>query len=397
MRLRFCATLALLLGSLSLTVPAAWAAPDFGSVTSIDPVVFYTTPGSSCTSQPTNSVTLPTATGTGTISYAIASPPTGVTLSGTTLTGDPATITAQPARTYTYTATDSDDSRTASLRFTLEVVDERVILQTLYNATGGDNWTTKTGWSASLTDLCSPYPNGISVSSAGRVGDLGLSNNNLTGRIPPELGKLTALEVLHLHTNQLSGRIPPEIGQLTSLTTLHLYDNQLSGPIPDLSSLTSLTALRLGYLSVGGNRLSGPLPTKPDPSDPGSRVIALPTSLTTLHLSTNQLSGPIPEFPNSNEHFRLSLYGNPDLYGYPAALDAKTLLRLLAPATARPCVCPPRAAAPTAPSRPWWTSCVSRPAPRNSSSVGSPIPLPPPPLAMPRSIIPPTVPGPTCR
>ena len=166
-------------------------------------------------------------------------------------------------------------------------MDERVILQTLYNATGGDNWTTKTGWSASLTDLCSPYPNGISVSSAGRVGDLGLSNNNLTGRIPPELGKLTALEVLHLHTNQLSGRIPPEIGQLTSLTelhlhtnqlsgrippeigqltsltTLHLYDNQLSGPIPDLSSLTSLTVLRLGYLSVGGNRLSGPLPPRP--------------------------------------------------------------------------------------------------------------------------------------
>ena len=46
-RRRTCATLALLLGSLSLAVPAAWAAPSF-SVTSIDPVVFATSPGASC-------------------------------------------------------------------------------------------------------------------------------------------------------------------------------------------------------------------------------------------------------------------------------------------------------------------------------------------------------------
>ena len=91
--------------------------------------------------QPTNSVTLPTATGSGTISYAIASLPTGVTLTGNTLTGDPATIAAQTATSYTYIATDSQDNQTASLTFTLEVVDEKAILQTIYNETDGPNWT----------------------------------------------------------------------------------------------------------------------------------------------------------------------------------------------------------------------------------------------------------------
>lgn len=43
-------------------MPAAWAAPNFGSA-SIAPVVFYTSPGTGagCTAQPPNSVTLPTA------------------------------------------------------------------------------------------------------------------------------------------------------------------------------------------------------------------------------------------------------------------------------------------------------------------------------------------------
>ena len=37
---------------------------------------------------------------------------------------------------------------------------------------------------------------------------LGLSDNKLSGEIPPELGNFTSLENLQLHNNELSGCVP---------------------------------------------------------------------------------------------------------------------------------------------------------------------------------------------
>ncbi|CAN0420788.1 unnamed protein product, partial [Ectocarpus fasciculatus] len=45
------------------------------------------------------------------------------------------------------------------------------------------------------------------------------------GHIPPELGKLGALQQLQLWSNQLRGPIPPELGNLSALQKL-----DLSGP-----------------------------------------------------------------------------------------------------------------------------------------------------------------------
>ncbi len=261
---RLCATLIALLGSFSL-VPAAWAAPTFGGA-SIDPVVFYTSPGTGtgCTAQPANSVTLPTATGTGTITYAIASLPTGVSLSGNTLTGAPATISAQAATTYTYTATDAGDSQTASLTFTLEVVSERAILQALFNNTDGPNWTTKTGgWANPITATCLNALHGVEVGDTqnalkfeGRVINIRLTGNNLSGSIPPEIGNLSQLVHLELDGNNLSGSILPEIGNLSLLAHLWLDGNDLSGSIPpEIGNLTKLQILKLD-----GNELSGSIP-----------------------------------------------------------------------------------------------------------------------------------------
>ena len=47
------------------------------------------------------------------------------------------------------------------------------------------------------------------------------------------MGRLTALRVLRLSENQLTGPIPPELGALDNLNHLYLNDNQLSGAIPD--------------------------------------------------------------------------------------------------------------------------------------------------------------------
>ncbi len=66
----------------------------------------------------------------------------------------------------------------------------------------------------------------------GRVAGLNLSNMNLNGRLPPELGNLAKLSTLRLDGNRLTGSIPPELGKLNKLVALSLVGNNLTGPIP---------------------------------------------------------------------------------------------------------------------------------------------------------------------
>ncbi|MCH7670191.1 MAG: leucine-rich repeat domain-containing protein [Acidobacteria bacterium] len=102
-------------------------------------------------------------------------------------------------------------------------------LVTLYDATGGDQWTQRTGW---LTDPdpCTWY--GVTCSAGSVVTGLVRIGNQLSGSIPAELGNLTNLEFLFLGGNQLSGSIPAELGNLTNLDFLDLCGNQLSGAVP---------------------------------------------------------------------------------------------------------------------------------------------------------------------
>ncbi|CBI15575.3 unnamed protein product, partial [Vitis vinifera] len=138
---------------------------------------------------------------------------------------------------------------------------------------------------------------GISCNHAGSVIRINLTESGLGGGIPPEIGLLTNLEVLHLVQNQLNGSIPHEIGQLTSLYELALYTNQLEGSIP--ASLGNLSNLASLYLYE--NQLSGPIPS----------TFGNLKHLTVLYLFNNSLSGPIPpEIGNLKSLQGLSLYGN---------------------------------------------------------------------------------------
>ena len=135
----------------------------------------------------------------------------------------------------------------------------------------------------------------------GGGGDPTVVGNALTGPIPPELGQLSQLRWLDLSCNQLTGSIPPELGQLSSLQDLTLFRNALTGPIPpELGQLSQLEVL-----SLARNALTGPIP-------PGLGQLH---RLRDLYLSHNQLSGPVPPelgaIPDLNQVF---LNGN-DLTG----------------------------------------------------------------------------------
>ena len=154
---------------------------------------------------------------------------------------------------------------------------DREVLLALYEATDGPNWATADNWltAAPLGDW-----NGVRTDARGRVTELDLGDDELTGPIPPELGSLTGLTSLRLSFNNLTGPIPPELGNLASLEWLGLGDNELTGPIPpELGSLTGLTRLRLSY-----NNLTGPIPPE----------LGNLANLTELWFSSNNLSDPIP-------------------------------------------------------------------------------------------------------
>ena len=157
------------------------------------------------------------------------------------------------------------------------VATDRAALVALYNATDGANWTNNTNW-LSNEALSKWY--GIGTDASGRVEQLSLSQNELSGTIPVELGNLTNLQRLSLWNNELSGTIPVELGNLTNLQRLSLWNNELSGTIPvELGNLTSLRSLYLW-----SNELSGAIPAE----------LGNLTSLQQLYLNQNELSGPLP-------------------------------------------------------------------------------------------------------
>jgi len=84
-----------------------------------------------------------------------------------------------------------------------------------------------------------------------------LSNNRITGTIPPEVGRLKDLHVFDLSRNNITGTIPSSFSQMENLEVLDLSSNNLYGSIPP--SLEKLTFL--SKFSVANNHLRGQIPS----------------------------------------------------------------------------------------------------------------------------------------
>lgn len=117
----------------------------------------------------------------------------------------------------------------ASPIFSAAAARDRDALVALYWATDGDNWRNSDNW---LTEVPIRMWHGVTTNESGRVIELDLWYNNLSGAISPKLGNLTNLRVLTLSSNELSGTLPSELGNLTNLFGLSLSGNQLSGCVP---------------------------------------------------------------------------------------------------------------------------------------------------------------------
>ena len=145
----------------------------------------------------------------------------------------------------------------------------------------------------------------------GRVVDLDLAGFYLTGAVPAELGRMSALRHLDLNYNQLTS-VPAEIGQLTSLVTSWLNGNLLTSLPTEIGQLTSLKDL-----SLYGNRLTSV------PADIGQL-----TSLIALDLEGNQLTSVPAEIGQLASLENLYLTDN-KLTSVPAEIGQLTSLKEL--------------------------------------------------------------------
>ncbi len=187
------------------------------------------------------------------------------------------------------------------------VEQDREVLMILYNEAGGPNWLNKNdckdNWGSSKP--LGEWGRTITDENSGRVIAIGLTECNLAGTLPKELGNLTELTDLYLNHGGLTGPIPKELGNLPKLEQLILNDNRLTGPLP--KELGNLPKLR--RFSFGDNQLTGEIPkelgnlpelfklsgynnqlTGPIPKELGNLL-----KLTDLFLNHNRLTGPIPK------------------------------------------------------------------------------------------------------
>ena len=108
---------------------------------------------------------------------------------------------------------------------------ERAALTALYDATGGQDWKIDNGW---LGDGALDRWLRVTTDGDGRVTDVDLGSNQLSGEIPAELGNLSRLELLYISDNNLTGALPQSLTGISGLESFHFHNNSgLCAPIDE--------------------------------------------------------------------------------------------------------------------------------------------------------------------
>ena len=127
-------------------------------------------------------------------------------------------------------------------------------LEALYTATGGELWTSSTGWLDNVVGVCSWY--GVTCDSSGQnVTALSLPGNGLTGDLADavELFDVLSLASVDLSNNELVGAVTPGFGLMPGLEVLDLSRNELSS----FPASWGAEAWSLQHLSLQLNNISG--------------------------------------------------------------------------------------------------------------------------------------------
>eukprot|EP00533_Pseudo-nitzschia_delicatissima_P004848 CAMPEP_0116113460 /NCGR_PEP_ID=MMETSP0327-20121206/19520_1 /TAXON_ID=44447 /ORGANISM="Pseudo-nitzschia delicatissima, Strain B596" /LENGTH=2649 /DNA_ID=CAMNT_0003606819 /DNA_START=275 /DNA_END=8224 /DNA_ORIENTATION=- len=280
---------------------------------------------------------------------------------------------ARPCKTCTYAGSARKFGSTSCGPGSADALDDRSILFDIYDATGGDGWTSSTGWKSDKTPYCDWYGVICTPTTTGelRVSELNLASNNLNGIVPSTvyfldglkklderknpvsitfqdidrasqleelyidetlvknmngIGGASKLKILHAYKNSFGGQeIPDEIFDISTLTDLNLADSLLVGPLS--GKIAKLTQLE--RITLNGNSLTGELPSqlgqllalKEIEMSNNSWIGTLPStwdglrSLEALFLNNNEektagVTGPLPEFANMPNMKELSLSNN---------------------------------------------------------------------------------------
>ncbi|XVE68408.1 hypothetical protein DITRI_Ditri09bG0066200 [Diplodiscus trichospermus] len=157
------------------------------------------------------------------------------------------------------------------------------------------------------------WPSASKVYNLSSLTLLSLAANQLSDRLPPELGfAFPKLESFYIGGNKFTGMIPRSISNISSLQEFDIFDNYFFGPVPNnLGNLKNLQRLTADYNHLGSgktgdldflsslrncsqlqqlvmhvNRFGGVLPNS---------ITNLSTQLQVVYMGGNQISGSIPE------------------------------------------------------------------------------------------------------
>ena len=215
-----------------------------------------------------------------------------------TLIGD-TTINHEAGTPYTdqgATATDNIDETinvTTSGTVDINTVGEYTITYTAIDSAGNEATVTRSVIVEEFIEIFGQkYPKSTEK--------LDLSNNSLIGIIPDELLSLSNLSELNISNNGLTGGIPP----FTNLIFLDLSNNNLEGNIPNNLMKKSDSGKNNGedgyYLNLCNNKLTGTIPSQ------------LFNKLYYLNLSDNQLTGTLDQnyFENEDLTIKIDLSNN---------------------------------------------------------------------------------------